>query len=314
MKSRGLVRIKIPASVKDICVDAFNVCYRLRSIEVNENNPYYKSIDGNLYSKDGKTLIRYASGKSQNIFAMPESVTVVKDNAFYDAYSLDTIVFSDNVTAIGLGTMPSTPNLRYIYIGRSVADIAEGAFSNCYGLEEISVDKDNAYYQSIDGKLYSKDGKTLVAFADKAGYGAYGFIVPDGVTRISAKAFCSNYDITDITIPESMTSIGDYAFYFCTDLTSITFKGTFEQWNAITFASTWDEAAGEYKVYCTDGVMCKTHTEGEWIIDKEATCTEEGSRHKVCSFCGNTTKTEAIKKKDHEYVSVVTKSTCTERG
>ena len=36
------------------------------------------------------------------------------------------------------------------------------------------------------------------------------------------------------------------------------------------------------------------HTLGEWIIDKEATATEAGSRHKVCTICNYETQTETI--------------------
>ena len=36
------------------------------------------------------------------------------------------------------------------------------------------------------------------------------------------------------------------------------------------------------------------HTDGEWITDKEANCTEDGSKHQVCSVCEATIKTETI--------------------
>ena len=37
-----------------------------------------------------------------------------------------------------------------------------------------------------------------------------------------------------------------------------------------------------------------THIEGEWIVDAEATYTEEGARHTVCTLCGETVSTEVI--------------------
>lgn len=36
------------------------------------------------------------------------------------------------------------------------------------------------------------------------------------------------------------------------------------------------------------------HTDGEWITDKEPTCTEEGSKHQECSVCSETIKTEIL--------------------
>jgi hypothetical protein len=43
----------------------------------------------------------------------------------------------------------------------------------------------------------------------------------------------------------------------------------------------------------TTGVA-KGHTPGEWIIDKDATVTEDGLRHQVCSDCGVTIQEELI--------------------
>ena len=36
------------------------------------------------------------------------------------------------------------------------------------------------------------------------------------------------------------------------------------------------------------------HVEGDWIVDANATCTEDGARHTVCTLCGETVKNETI--------------------
>ena len=57
-----------------------------------------------------------------------------------------------------------------------------------------------------------------------------------------------------------------------------------------------------------------THTAGEWVTDKEPTCTEAGSRHQVCADCGETIKTEEIPA-GHTGDWVINKEpTCTENG
>ncbi len=45
---------------------------------------------------------------------------------------------------------------------------------------------------------------------------------------------------------------------------------------------------------CNTDIEKSAHTLGEWIIDKEATATEAGSRHKVCTICNYETQTETI--------------------
>ncbi len=41
------------------------------------------------------------------------------------------------------------------------------------------------------------------------------------------------------------------------------------------------------------------HSDGDWIIDADATCAENGSKHQVCSVCAATIKTEIITKLGH---------------
>ena len=55
------------------------------------------------------------------------------------------------------------------------------------------------------------------------------------------------------------------------------------------------------------------HNWGAWQIDKEATCAQEGAQHRDCSRCDEQ-ETQAIKKLDHKYTTVVTAPTCTEQG
>ena len=62
-------------------------------------------------------------------------------------------------------------------------------------------------------------------------------------------------------------------------------------------------------------ISAKGHTDGSWTVDKEATCTENGSKHQVCSVCGVTIKTETISSKGHTDEVVPGKAaTCTETG
>lgn len=41
------------------------------------------------------------------------------------------------------------------------------------------------------------------------------------------------------------------------------------------------------------------HTEGAWITDKDPTCTQAGSKHRICSVCSETIKAESIPKTSH---------------
>ena len=52
-----LANISIPASVTNIEDGVFDGCTNLENIKVDENNQFYCSLDGNLFSKD-KTILK----------------------------------------------------------------------------------------------------------------------------------------------------------------------------------------------------------------------------------------------------------------
>ena len=65
-----------------------------------------------------------------------------------------------------------------------------------------------------------------------------------------------------------------------------------------------------------DVFPAKGHSYGEWIIDKEPTCTEDGAKHKVCSVCDDEVS-ETIDKLGHDWAEDFTvdkEATCTEAG
>ena len=211
--------IFIPASVTDIGDNVFSNTY-LVSITVDDNNSYYKSISGNLYSKDGKILIKYAEAKLETSFVVPDGVTIIDDEAFFGCEHLESITIPNGVTNIGDYAFYDSDNLKNVIISDSVTSIGENAFRRSNSIENIIVDENNQHYKSIDGNLYSKDGKTLIQYS--IGKINTSFIVPDDVINIGNYAFEEAKNITNIVIGNNVTTIGEYAFYDCKNLTNVT--------------------------------------------------------------------------------------------
>ena len=135
----SLTSITIPNSVTSIGEYAFLNCESLTNITVDENNKNYKSIDGNLYTKDGTILIQYAVGKTDISFKIPNNVTSIGDYAFYGCYSLTSITIPDSVTSIGDRVFSDCSSLTSITIGNSVTSIGWSAFYNCSSLTSIMI-------------------------------------------------------------------------------------------------------------------------------------------------------------------------------
>ena len=192
-----ITKITIPASVTYIGEEAFAGCTNLAEFVVADGNYKFKSIDGNLYSKDGKTLIAYAIGKTDTSFIIPDGVTSVGYCALFSAHNLVSV------------TIPS-----------GVANIERAALSNCSSLQNIIVDKNNEYYKSIDGVLFSKDETVLLQYP--AGKSASTFVFPKTIIKIGAEAFAGCSALTDITIPEGVTEIDYGTFALCENLVNVT--------------------------------------------------------------------------------------------
>ena len=96
-----LKEINLPTSVNCIGKGAFSSCCNLNEIKVSESNKVYKSIDGVLYTKDLKTIIRYPERKEDEKFVIPAGVTSIGDHAFSSCDNLQQINIPDSVTCIG---------------------------------------------------------------------------------------------------------------------------------------------------------------------------------------------------------------------
>ena len=135
----SLTSVTIPDSVEFIGNYAFNNCSSLTSITVDENNQYCKSIDGNLYTKDGTTLVQYAIGKEDTSFEIPFGVTSIDSDAFRSCSSLVSVTIPDSVTSIGSQAFYWCDNLVSVTIPDSVEFIGSSAFRDCSSLESVVI-------------------------------------------------------------------------------------------------------------------------------------------------------------------------------
>lgn len=133
---------------------------RLKSIEVPGKNPYYKSVDGVLYSRDGKTLYVYPQNRSRKKYVLPASTREIFPFAFYCA-GVHRVVMNQKLRVIGahafqscqLESLSLPKKLQTIgdyaffsnwlngtvEIPASVKTVGTGAFLNCEDVEEWRV-------------------------------------------------------------------------------------------------------------------------------------------------------------------------------
>ena len=220
---------------------AFDGCEALTSIDVAEGKANYASIDGVLYDKEKKTIIRCPQTKTS--IEIPNSVTEIGNSAFKGCKALTSITIPNSVTTIGDWAFYRCRALTSIEIPDSVTKIGEFAFERCEALEKAefaSIESlcsisFNDYYSNplelahhlyINGQevtnLIIPNGVTSIGYCAFKGYKALTSIkIPNSVTEFGKHAFEGCSALTSIEIPDSVTNIGDCAFSECEALTSI---------------------------------------------------------------------------------------------
>lgn len=176
----GLTSINIPRYVNIVSSDAFKGCTGLTSITVDEFNRKYDSRDN--CNAIIKTEIDMLAVGCKNT-TIPDSVTMIGQNAFRNCASLNSISLPGSVTTIDDFSFAGCTNLTNIVIPDSVTKIGKQAFDGCRSLKSI--------------------------------------ILPESLTTIISFAFMNCTELKSIVIPKSVKDIGIVVFGGCSDLTSL---------------------------------------------------------------------------------------------
>ncbi len=199
---------------------------------------------GSYSIPDGITEINAGAFHKSKVSGViiPASVTKIGNGAFENCENLTSVTFQtadgEKALAIGERAFAGCTKLVRIVLPARLTEInltryaikttgvdltaSTDAFAGCNALTEINVNAASKTFKSVDGILYSKDGKTLV-YCPATVSGE--ITVPSGVQTVAPGAFIGCSDVTAVTLPNSLTYVGECAFYgLNTKLQSVTFK------------------------------------------------------------------------------------------
>ena len=292
--TKRIQSISISSSVKTIAADVFsgNNCLKFT---VDSNNKYFQAINGDLYSKDGKTLVS-ATGSSMT--KIPSFVEVIGDDAFCGNDHIVDITIPATVKKISYAAFASCDNLRNVIIeGNGLTTVESRAFQTT--------------------KLISLNiPSSVTSFS----YDAFNWaeiilvICPDG--EISQK-LTGNDEIQHLLVDTSGTLTGRTFTKKPTCESDGELKVNFSTGSSKTYTIPKSNLYHDYKVdaikseTCTnDGcityrcAICNSHRTEDttyatghsfsstWTLDKAPTCAEQGSQSRHCTKCDK--KTDVI--------------------
>ncbi len=231
----GMKLIQLPASLASIGEGAsreFSGLSELERIEVDPASPYFKAVDGILYSADGKELIFCPRTKGPAV-TVPCGVEKIGDSAFLNAKMIESVQLPAGLKSIGKSAFQHTTGLHGIDIPEGVEEIGPEAFSAWHnmigtGLQTVSLP---STLKRLGEKAFAHTGIEKIALPDSLeSIGKSQFYqcrrlasvhMPDGLAAVEEMLFFECQSLTEITLPAGVTSIGMATFCRCVSLESV---------------------------------------------------------------------------------------------
>ena len=175
-------------------------CQNLKSIDVEDGNPQYYSLDGVLFCLND-TLVAYPGGGNAE-YTIPSNVKALGASSF-EGSNIQKIVFPDGLKYIGKSAFASS-KLTSAKIPSSVETISNYAFSNC-PLTEVTL----------------PEGLTVIASGAFSDTSLASVVIPNSVQKISRDAFASCLQLSSLTLGTGLLTIVPYAFAYCRNLQEV---------------------------------------------------------------------------------------------
>lgn len=239
-------------------------CYAVKEISVAEGNPYYQTVDGILFSKDGTNLIYCPPMLAMETYTVPDGVTTICTDAFSYNKTLQKITLPNTVKTIDYFAFECAASLQEINLPEGLEFIGQYAFHATSiktlalpstltvwqppvfqgdSLETITVSPDNPVFYAEDNVLFNRytsvetgeDVIKLVKYAPKKLDTAY--TIPDCVTALDEAAFFGAQNLTSVTLNKQLKTIPHSCFFNCLGLKSIVIPSNIERIEDHAFAN-----------------------------------------------------------------------------
>lgn len=222
LDDKGLLRIGGAGTMEDFYPYSYD-SRNLHSYVLNVPWGRYAQSIHYAYIEPGTTWIGYGAFQgcaSLTDVVIPEGVSVIRLNAFYNCYALESLTLPATVCRID-GAAFAGSGLKSLVIPDGVSTIESSTFADCWQLRSVE----------IPGSV-----TMICTYAFSGCRRLDDLRIPEGVCSIGERAFDGCTGLTSIRLPRSLTSIDRYAFAGCGGLTDVYYAGTEEEWKQIVIA------------------------------------------------------------------------------
>ena len=200
---------------------------KLKEIKIKSDNENYKVDNGNLYTKSGEDLIRYAA--EGDTIIVPEGVKTIRTSAIQND-NVKELKLPSTLENLNDMSLNSLTGLQIVNIPENVKAFRSSALPKD---SKVVVDKNNPNIKSVDDSMIlSKDGKKLYAVSKAV----KDFNIPTTVETIEIQCFYMHNNISEITVPEGVREIKSQAFGY-SKLKTINLPSTLKSMEPNTFVN-----------------------------------------------------------------------------
>lgn len=135
-----LEEVMIAESVETIAEEAFLGNNALMKYYVHEDNNYFTTHEGALYSRDKSRLISYPCGKMSPNYILPKTIKTIQRAAFMNSQYLNSILLPSNISGIGECAFKGCKRLEWVILCE-IESIPKSMFEGCAALRSIILPK-----------------------------------------------------------------------------------------------------------------------------------------------------------------------------
>lgn len=129
--------IQFGKSIKKIDSSAFNGCVHLIHFLVDADNPYYCDVEGILYTKDLKTLVRCGQNYDLDVINIPKEVENISAWAFSQCITVVDISLPKRVKTIGEYAFRDCTKIRSLTIDKNITKFSISAIDGWSSRQQI---------------------------------------------------------------------------------------------------------------------------------------------------------------------------------
>ena len=220
----------LPKSLKQLSYKhSFDYNSYLHDIYVDEDNQYFSSIDGVLYSKDKKVMFFYPPGKEDETFTIPESVESINYISAFDGCKfIKHIILPQTLTKIVGYLCYSTPNIIDVTVLRCPDNSSQIQIGSAWF---VDFDSSNVkIYYHYFSFIYTFISNRLTISPCRSCNTLY--------CELNTTIFQNDLRIEEVILSEGITSICDRAFYGCKNLRILVVPNSLDKVGKDSFSMT----------------------------------------------------------------------------